>query len=55
MNPNEQVSIDFNFTLVETNIILQALAQRPYAEVANLVHEIQRVANAKVTPPLDQQ
>lgn len=49
MNPNE-VNIDFTFTLAETNLILQALAQRPYAEVANLLHEVQRVAHAAVAP-----
>lgn len=48
-NPNE-VNIEFTFTLAETNMILQALAQRPYVEVANLIHNIQRIAHAKVTP-----
>jgi hypothetical protein len=47
-NPAE-VLIDFQLTLADTNTILQSLAQRPYAEVANLIHGIQRVAQAKVS------
>lgn len=51
VNPNE-VNIDFTLTLAETNLILQVLAQRPYIEVANLIHNMQRVAHNKVTPPI---
>ena len=47
-NPAE-VLIDFQLTLADTNTILQSLAQRPYAEVASLIHGIQRVAQAKVS------
>lgn len=53
MNPNE-VTIDFSLTTAETNLILQALSQRPYIEVANLIHNMQRIAHAKVTPPIEQ-
>ena len=49
---NQNPIIDFKLTLADTNMILQALAQRPYFEVANLIHEMQRVAHAKVTPPI---
>jgi hypothetical protein len=52
MNPTnpKDANIEFTFTLAETNMILQALSQRPYVEVANLIHNIQRIAHAKVTP-----
>ena len=52
MNPNEVV-IDFSLTLTETNLILQVLAQRPYIEVANLIHNMQQVAQKKISPPIE--
>ena len=52
VNPNE-VNIDFTLTLAETNLILQVLAQRPYIEVANLIHNMQQVAQKKISPPIE--
>lgn len=52
MNPNAVV-IDFSLTLTETNLILQALSARPYAEVAQLISSMQQVAQKKISPPIE--
>ena len=49
----EEQVVDYTFTLSEVNIILQALAQRPYVEVAALIHNVQRIAQAKVSPQIE--
>lgn len=57
--------IQIEHTVEELNAILQALAAKPYAEVADLIHKIKNKAEAQIvaaakaveeefTPPADQ-
>ena len=38
-------------TVEEVNYILQALAQRPFAEVADLISKIKTTASGQLPPP----
>jgi hypothetical protein len=46
--------IKLELTIPETNAVLNALAQRPYAEVAGLFTKIQQQAGPQVPPPSDE-
>jgi hypothetical protein len=47
--------IKLEFDINEVNMILQALGQRPFAEVNMLVGKIQQQALPQVTPPAPQE
>lgn len=44
-------TLKLELTIAETNAILGALAQRPYAEVAGLFTKIQQQAQGQLPPP----
>ena len=49
-NPLEQpIKLDLNAG--EVNYLLQALGQRPFAEVANLIKKIKEQGDAQFAPP----
>jgi len=45
------MEISLKHTLEEVNYILQALSQRPFAEVANLINKIKATATSQLPPP----
>jgi hypothetical protein len=48
MNENQTIKIEL--TVAETNGVLQALGQMPFAQVAGLVQKIQQQAAPQVAP-----
>ena len=44
-------TLKFELTIAETNAVLNALAQRPYAEVAGIFTKIQQQAQGQLPPP----
>ena len=44
------VEITLKHTVEEVNLILQALSQRPFAEVATLIEKIKATAVVQLTP-----
>lgn len=42
--------LSFSFTVDETNVILNALAQQPYIQVVHLIQRIQNEAQAQQQP-----
>ena len=51
----EQQPITLELTVQEVNTVLGALAQRPFAEVANLFTKIQQQAQAQVQQAPEEQ
>lgn len=51
---NEQ-NIKLELTVEEVNIILNALAGRPYAEIVELITKIQREGEAQLAAAVNQQ
>lgn len=47
----DQTILKLELTVADTNIILNALAQRPYAEVAGIFNNIQQQAQGQLPPP----
>ena len=45
------MEIVLKHTLEEVNYILQALSQRPFAEVADLINKIKTTATSQLPPP----
>lgn len=43
--------LKLELSVAEVNAILNALAQRPYAEVANLFAKVQQQAQGQLPPP----
>jgi len=44
-----EMQINITFTVVEVNLVLAALAQRPWAEVAGLMEKIKAEGEAQIT------
>ena len=44
-------NLNFTFTAEETNLVMNALASQPYSQVFKLISNIQRQAEAQLTPP----
>lgn len=51
MSEPQELSLKLDLTVNETNTVLGALAQRPYAEVAGLFAKIQQQAQGQLPPP----
>jgi hypothetical protein len=45
------MEVSLKHTIEEVNLILQALAQRPFAEVADLIAKIRGSATSQLAPP----
>lgn len=45
------MEITLKHTVEEVNAILQALSQRPFSEVADLINKIRATATQQLTPP----
>jgi hypothetical protein len=51
MSEQQELTLKLELTISETNVVLGALAQRPYAEVAGLFTKIQQQAQGQLPPP----
>jgi len=49
----EDAKVAIELTVAQWNIVLNAVAQRPFAEVNNLVQEMVQQANSKMPAPAE--
>ena len=49
----EDAKVAIELTVAQWNIVLNAVAQRPFADVNNLVQEMVQQANSKVIAPAE--
>jgi hypothetical protein len=54
MSEPQELTLKLELTVNETNVVLGALAQRPYAEVAGLFSKIQQQAQGQLPPPSEE-
>jgi hypothetical protein len=46
----EQISVSITLTVAQWNIVMAALGQRPFAEVADIIGNIKAQADAQLAP-----
>lgn len=51
---NENQELTFKFTIKTANLILQALANMPYAQVVDIIGDMQKQAGTQVNPQVEQ-
>jgi len=47
----EEVKLSIELTVDEWNVVINAVAQRPFAEVSGLIHKMTQQANSNMPAP----
>jgi len=50
----ESMNIAINMTVAQWNVVMNALGQRPFAEVADIINIIKTQADAQLTPKVEE-